>query len=144
MRPPEAERTLRRLVARLAAADVEDVDLVLDGLEPAQRDEVRDLLAQYGAKSVDFAPVPPPQPVPEPPPQIATGPTFVGFSPWVTSRLTAEEAVRVRMTPAALAALRRAALSMGDPAPETSFATAVGAPAPVNLFERFGRRRARA
>lgn len=137
MRSPAAERSLRRLLAQLAAAEPEDVQQVLEALDFAQQAEVRALLDAYDAPAVAAAPAPqPPAPPPPPPADISH---LAGLSSWLAERVAAADGgdTAARMTPAALAALAHAARSL--PA-EAGLAPAV-APArrwSLNPFRRPG------
>ncbi len=111
MPPADTDRRLRRLVAKLAAASAEDVETILDDLEPRQRTVVSSLLAEYlGGETA--------------PAVQATEPAslaFAGFSSWLTLRLTnsAEPGVAgsqpasFSMTPTAMTGLREAAAILG-------------------------------
>jgi len=141
MRSPAAERSLRRLVARLAAAEPDDVQQVLDALEPAQQAEVRALLEAYVASPApDIGPAPSPAPAPEPAP-VADVSHLAGLSPWLAGRVAAADGVDVgeagRMTPGARAALAQAARSLP---PEPTFALEAATPRRrgLNLFRRPG------
>ena len=140
MRSPAAERSLRRLVARLAAAEPDDVQQVLDALEPAQQAEVRGLLEAYAAPaSAALAPSPSPAATPEPRP-VADVSHLVGLSTWLAQRAAAD-GVDVgeagRMTPGARAALAQAARSLP---PEPTLAVEAAAPRRhgFNPFRRLG------
>lgn len=115
MRSPAAERSLRRLVAQLAAAEPEDVQQVLEALDFAQQAEVRALLDAYDAPALS-ATVPAPQPSPPapPPPPPADVSHLTGLSPWLAERVAAADGgeTAARMTPAALSALAHAARSL--------------------------------
>jgi hypothetical protein len=130
MRSPVAERALRRLVARLAAAAPEDVDLVLEALDPDQRDEVRALLDAYGEPTAE-AVEPPHVEVPTVQPATPEPDALLleGLSPWVAERVAsalggANGAAGGRMTPAALDALAEAAGALPpDASPALEMAT---------------------
>jgi hypothetical protein len=55
MRPSDRERQLRRLVAKLSMALPEDVDAVLDQLDPQQQAALRALLADLSGEPIDQA-----------------------------------------------------------------------------------------
>jgi len=139
MRSPAAERNLRRLVAKLATAEPDDVDMVLESLDPAQRREVRALLDAYAPAQLQIAPPPALQP-PAPAPVAADISHLAGLSPWLAER-AAGVGGAFRMTPAALAALAHAAKAL--PADQ---GLAMDAAAPerqrgVNPFRRGSRAR---
>jgi hypothetical protein len=123
MRSPADERTLRRLVTRLAAAAPDDVGLILDALDPAQRDTVEGLLAAYGQPAFETAaPRAADPPAPPPPPDLSH---LQGLSPWLAERVAAAapgaprgEGRAFRMTPAALAALAASAHALPPESPE--------------------------
>jgi hypothetical protein len=138
MRSPAAERSLRRLVTRLAAAEPDDVQQVLDALEPAQQAEVRALLDAYDAPTVATQPAPPPAPA-EPAPVRDTS-HLAGLSAWLAQRVAAADepgtAAAGRMTSGALTALAQAARALP---PETTFVLEAPA-APRRSFNPFRRR----
>lgn len=74
------DRDLRRLVAELAATSAEDLEAILSGLDPAQRQQVGGLLADYSGAPEAAESLPPP-PAPKPPPRLS------GLSPWLAARL---------------------------------------------------------
>ncbi len=111
MRSQVAERSLRRLVLKLSKATDDDVELVLESLEPSHRLEVSRLLAAIRLSD----PFTSPQPTAAPPdvaPVAATPRTpdrFAGFSPWLGARLAAADdpagSRPFRMTTAVLATI---------------------------------------
>ena len=115
---PGSERALRRLVSRLAQASDEDIQAILAGLEERQRETVEGLLKSYqgATQATATAPSPPP---------LARDVTL-GLSPWLANRVvggpSTEDGVVFQMTPAAAAALRKAAevTAPADPTPLSS------------------------
>lgn len=121
---PPSDRALRRLVAEVAGAAPEDLQAILDELEPAQRERVLQLLRGYAG-------------APDAGAMTAGSATLRrvvdGASPWLAARLEAAGApartaprrpggpgspplttavVDFAMTPHALEALRRAATAL--------------------------------
>jgi hypothetical protein len=139
MRSPAAERSLRRLVARLATAEPDDVAQVLDALAPAQRSEVRALLDAYAAPTAAAFEAPPAPPDPPPPPRDTSH--LAGLSPWLAARAQAAEDAGAdgpgRMTPAARQALAEVVKSLPQ---ETGAASGAAAPSRRPGFGLFRRR----
>lgn len=132
MRSPAAERNLRRLVAKLATAEPDDVDLVLESLDPAQRREVRALLDAYAPQLLHIAP--PEAPAPEP---LAVDTSHLsGLSPWLAERVAGASGA-FRMTPGALAALAQAAKALPADRSLAMDPTAAERRRSVNPFRRW-------
>lgn len=130
MPSPASDRNLRRVVAKLAAADPEDVDLVLEALDDDQRREVRQLLDAYGAGPLALtSTASAPQaiaPSPEAAPDLSH---LAGLSPWLAERMTGKgSAWDGRMTAAARAALTDATRAMPpvEPAPDEPLLSRTG------------------
>jgi hypothetical protein len=111
MRSQVAERSLRRLVLKLSKATDDDVELVLESLEPSHRLEVSRLLAAIRLPDPLTSPLPPAAPPDLTP--VAAPPRdpeqFAGFSPWLGTRLAVAEdpagTSPFRMTTAVLATI---------------------------------------
>ena len=120
------DRSLRRLVAELATVAPEDIETVLDDLDPPQRRQFQALMAEYLGQPVAAPLAPEVAPVagPSAPP---------GLSPWLAARI--DEPESFAMAPAARTALRACAASLE---PEE----APGSPPrePVNWLDRLLRR----
>lgn len=123
MRPPKSEQALRRVIARLANATAQDIDDVLAALDPAQREEVRALLAAArGAPDAEVYQAPPAAPPLRP---IDAGPLPTGISSWLVERLSAPldsvsqtaSAGGFLLTANAQLALRRALEVLPEPTP---------------------------
>ena len=111
MPPPRSDRTLRRLVAELAAASDEDVEAVVAELSPLHRRRITALLASFVGEPEPIAPT-------AHAPDLST-PKLVGLSPWLEARLDDGANGKVGqfdLTPASRAALREAIENI-DPAP---------------------------
>jgi hypothetical protein len=101
MSSASSERALRRLVAELAEAAPEDVEAVLEGLQPDQRAQVRSLLMSYSGEPPADQPAPARR-------KVET--EDLRLSPWLRARLRASDAGEgFAMTTAAGQALRHAA-----------------------------------
>lgn len=121
--PRAPDLALRRIVADLAQAPIEDVEAVLEELEPRQRERVHTLLLEYHGE------ITPPLPKREAPAAkaVAVVSAIPGLSPWLAVRLehsalatlvandedgagsavlSLDQVRAWRMTPAALAALQ--------------------------------------
>lgn len=111
MRFPAADKALRRLVVQLAAAAPEDVDLVLESLDPAQAARVRTLLSDYAPETWPRPALGDPEPTfaPEPAPEhVQPGDDrdhLVGLSPWLAACVGGRAPPHVRLTRATLTAL---------------------------------------
>lgn len=79
MPPRPSDRALRSLVARLASRRPEDIRAILDDLEPSQRRQIDQLLADYAGAPVRRSGVPDPEPA------AAIIPD--GLSSWLVARL---------------------------------------------------------
>ncbi len=124
---PGSERTLRRLVAKLAELQAEDADAILAELESDQRRTVERLLADYQT----------PPTRPDTTATVAAGIEIDDLSPWLAARLggPAASAGASGMTLKTLTTLREAATAMlksgeARPAPREM------APVSLSLLDR--------
>jgi len=125
---------LRRMVADLAGLGAADVEAILAGLEPAQQARVRAMLADLRGEARAV-------PARDTAPDEVWSPSLAG---WLRERLDAASAdedgelslrpPRPAMTPAASAALSRAAFAAGGrvPAPPPAPAPVVRKPGPMD------------
>lgn len=128
------ERLLRRLVARLASADPDDIEDVLGELGETHRERVRGLLAEFlGEGAAPESVVPPgrvdgarPQQGPADGPSREPAPSLLGLSPWLASRIDPQQGAGAAtvdgsvvrpftLTPATAAALREHARALQPP-----------------------------
>ncbi|HEY2710715.1 MAG TPA: hypothetical protein VGI95_21930 [Caulobacteraceae bacterium] len=118
-----SDRALRRLVAELATATPEDIEHVLDQLEPRHRQGVQSLVDELFGGAVRTVHSPATEAV------IAAG-RRAGVSPWALARLEggtgplpAGVAAGVTISPVALQALRSCVAEL-EPSPVASGASA--------------------
>lgn len=79
MPPNPSDRALRSLVARLASRRPEDIRAILEDLEPSQRRQIDQLLADFAGAPVKGSGAPDPEP--------AQAITTDGLSSWLVARL---------------------------------------------------------